>query len=82
MTVLIPRNLTTLTNHPSNLHLTYLLGVVLSQDYRSLRILELGFGIGLVDIVAASTRRANVTVTGLPYVIPNLQFNAEMNSHI
>ncbi|KAL6339991.1 hypothetical protein AAG906_038826 [Vitis piasezkii] len=31
MIVLIPRNLTTLTNHPSNPHLTYLLGVVLSQ---------------------------------------------------
>ena len=31
MIVLIPINLTTLTNHPSNPHLTYLLGVVLSQ---------------------------------------------------
>ena len=31
MIVLIPRNLTTLTNHPSNPHLTYLLRVVLSQ---------------------------------------------------
>ncbi|WJZ91248.1 hypothetical protein VitviT2T_010338 [Vitis vinifera] len=31
MTVLIPRNLTTVTNHPSNPHLTYLLGVVLYQ---------------------------------------------------
>ena len=31
MIVLIPRNLTTLTNHPSNPHLTYLLGGVLSQ---------------------------------------------------
>ena len=31
MIVLIPRNLNMLTNHPSNPHLTYLLGVVLSQ---------------------------------------------------
>ena len=31
MIVLIPRKLTTLTNHPSNPHLTYLLGGVLSQ---------------------------------------------------
>eukprot|EP00261_Vitis_vinifera_P016985 XP_010646436.1 PREDICTED: uncharacterized protein LOC104878203 [Vitis vinifera] len=103
MTGLIPKNITTLTNHPSNPHLTYLLGVVLSQGlsfqlwptattlvtlldqlhyHRPLRILELGFDTGLVDIVAATTHRANVIVTGLPYMIPNLQFNAKMNSHI
>ncbi|KAK9284217.1 hypothetical protein L1049_023386 [Liquidambar formosana] len=50
-------------------------------DHRPLRILELGSGTGLVGITAAATLGANVTVTDLPHVIPNLQFNADANSN-
>lgn len=47
-----------------------------------LRILELGSGTGLVGIAAAAILGANVTVTDLLHVIPNLQFNAELNSKV
>ncbi|CAI9090569.1 OLC1v1025371C1 [Oldenlandia corymbosa var. corymbosa] len=49
---------------------------------RPLRILELGSGTGLVGIAAAAVLGANVTVTDLPRVIPNLRFNIEANSEI
>ncbi|KAF5463989.1 hypothetical protein F2P56_014107 [Juglans regia] len=47
-----------------------------------LNILELGSGTGLVGIAAAATLGANVTVTDLPHVIPNLLFNAEANADV
>lgn len=50
------------------------------SDRPSLNILELGSGTGLVGIAAAVTLGANVTVTDLPHVIPNLQFNVDANS--
>ena len=49
---------------------------------RPLNILELGSGTGLVGIAAAATLGANVTVTDLPHVIPNLQFNADANASV
>ncbi|KAJ7944288.1 Lysine methyltransferase [Quillaja saponaria] len=49
---------------------------------RPLSILELGSGTGIVGIAAAATLGANVTVTDLPHVIPNLQFNADANASI
>lgn len=51
-------------------------------DRRPLKILELGSGTGLVGIAAAVMLGANVTVTDLPHVIPNLQFNADANSDV
>ncbi|KAJ4851462.1 hypothetical protein Tsubulata_014131 [Turnera subulata] len=47
---------------------------------RPLKILELGSGTGLVGIAAALTLGATVTVTDLPHVVPNLQFNADANA--
>ncbi|GLT39133.1 hypothetical protein SLA2020_133400 [Shorea laevis] len=52
------------------------------QDHRSLNILELGSGTGLVGIAAAVILGANVTVTDLPHVIPNLQFNVDANADL
>ena len=49
---------------------------------RKLKILELGSGTGLVGIAAAVTLGANVTVTDLPHVIPNLQFNVDANADV
>lgn len=46
------------------------------------RILELGSGTGIVGIVAAATLGGNVTLTDLPHVVPNLQFNAEANAGV
>ncbi|XP_020229570.1 protein-lysine methyltransferase METTL21D [Cajanus cajan] len=43
-------------------------------------ILELGSGTGIVGIVAAATLGATVTLTDLPHVVPNLQFNADANA--
>lgn len=47
-----------------------------------LKILELGSGTGLVGIAAAALLRAHVTLTDLPNVLPNLQFNTELNSSV
>ncbi|KAK4790291.1 hypothetical protein SAY86_017595 [Trapa natans] len=49
-------------------------------DREQLRILELGSGTGLVGIAAAAALGADVTVTDLPHVLPNLHFNAEANA--
>ncbi|KAI3451698.1 hypothetical protein Pfo_008363 [Paulownia fortunei] len=49
---------------------------------RRLRVLELGSGTGLVGIAAAALLGANVTVTDLPHVLPNLQFNVAANAGI
>ncbi|OIV93422.1 hypothetical protein TanjilG_31079 [Lupinus angustifolius] len=46
---------------------------------RPLRILELGSGTGIVGIVAAATLGCHVTITDLPHVVQNLQFNADAN---
>ena len=48
----------------------------------AIRILELGSGTGIVGIVAAATLGGNVTLTDLPHVVPNLQFNADANREI
>lgn len=47
-----------------------------------LRILELGSGTGVVGIAAAAILGADVTVTDLPHVLPNLNFNVEVNSTV
>ncbi|KAI3462480.1 hypothetical protein Pfo_019143 [Paulownia fortunei] len=49
---------------------------------RRLRLLELGSGTGLVGIAAAALLGASVTVTDLPHVLPNLQFNVNANAGI
>lgn len=46
----------------------------------NLRILELGSGTGLLGLAAAAILRANVTLTDLPHVLPNLRFNADSNA--
>ncbi|KAK7386529.1 hypothetical protein VNO78_26823 [Psophocarpus tetragonolobus] len=46
------------------------------------RILELGSGTGIVGIVAAATLSCHVTITDLPHVVPNLQFNADANASL
>lgn len=53
-----------------------------SATGRRLRILEIGSGTGLVGIAAAVILGAEVTVTDLPHVIPNLKFNAEANADV
>ena len=53
-----------------------------SDQHRSLNILKLGFGIGLVGIAVAATLGANVMIIDLPHVITNLQFNAEANAAV
>ncbi|KAL6008744.1 hypothetical protein ACLOJK_021970 [Asimina triloba] len=47
---------------------------------RPLRVLELGSGTGLVGITAAVILGAHVTITDLPHVLPNLQYNANANA--
>ncbi|KAM7252239.1 hypothetical protein ACFE04_024122 [Oxalis oulophora] len=49
---------------------------------RRLKILELGSGTGLVGIAAAILLSADVTVTDLPHVISNLQFNVDANKEL
>ncbi|XP_050227510.1 uncharacterized protein LOC126677099 [Mercurialis annua] len=71
---------TLLNNHRSNPTLTPLSPIFSSTS--KLNILELGSGTGLVGIAAAAILGANVTVTDLPHVIPNLQFNAEANAGV
>ncbi|XP_039146738.1 protein-lysine N-methyltransferase rrg1-like [Dioscorea cayenensis subsp. rotundata] len=46
----------------------------------NLRILELDSGTGLLDLAAAAILLANVTLTDLPHVLPNLGFNADSNA--
>lgn len=47
-----------------------------------LRILELGSGTGVVGIAAAAILGAKITVTDLPHVLPNIQFNVDANSKV
>ncbi|TMX00714.1 hypothetical protein EJD97_000303 [Solanum chilense] len=47
-----------------------------------LRILELGSGTGIVGIAAAAILGAKVTVTDLPHVLANIQFNVDANSQV
>ena len=74
--------LVTLLDHhrydPSNSPLSS----TLLDQRRSLNILKLGSGTGLVGIAAATTLGANVTVINLPHIITNLQFNAEANTAV
>ncbi|KAK9066892.1 hypothetical protein SSX86_014216 [Deinandra increscens subsp. villosa] len=49
---------------------------------RKLRILELGSGTGVVGIAASAILGADVTVTDLPHVLPNLAFNADVNASV
>ncbi|CAN1190626.1 Protein-lysine methyltransferase METTL21C [Linum perenne] len=53
-----------------------------SNNGGKLRILEIGSGTGLVGIAAAATLGADVTVTDLPHVAPNLQFNVDLNDDV
>ncbi|KAG7026794.1 Protein-lysine methyltransferase METTL21C, partial [Cucurbita argyrosperma subsp. argyrosperma] len=53
-----------------------------SSECRTLNILEIGSGTGLVGIAAAATLGAKVTVTDLSHVISNLQFNVEANADV
>ncbi|KAL6993587.1 hypothetical protein U1Q18_011700 [Sarracenia purpurea var. burkii] len=71
-------------SHPTTSPLTSTLSALTScqASRRRLRILELGSGTGFVGIAAAATLGADVTVTDLPHVLPNLQFNAEANSEV
>ncbi|CAO2830455.1 unnamed protein product [Amaranthus hypochondriacus] len=61
---------------------TRLLDKYLPNTCRRLRILELGSGTGLVGISAAAILGAEVTVTDLPHVIPNLEFNVSANTDV
>ncbi|KAI7746576.1 hypothetical protein M8C21_005730 [Ambrosia artemisiifolia] len=47
-----------------------------------LRILELGSGTGVVGIAASAILGADVTVTDLPHVLPNIEFNADVNKNV
>ncbi|KAL7131891.1 hypothetical protein ABFS83_12G035400 [Erythranthe nasuta] len=58
------------------------LSALLTSPDRRLRILELGSGTGLVGIAAAALLGATVTVTDLPRVLPNLQYNVDANAGI
>ncbi|KAL2553038.1 putative methyltransferase family protein [Forsythia ovata] len=49
-------------------------------QHRPIRILELGSGTGVVGIAAAAILGASVTVTDLPHVLPNMQFNVDANA--
>uniref|UniRef100_A0A0V0HJD8 Uncharacterized protein n=1 Tax=Solanum chacoense TaxID=4108 RepID=A0A0V0HJD8_SOLCH len=51
-------------------------------DSLPLRILELGSGTGVVGLAAAAILGAKVTVTDLPHVLPNIQFNVDANSKV
>ncbi|KAL1217020.1 hypothetical protein V5N11_021373 [Cardamine amara subsp. amara] len=64
---------------PSNNPLTATLSSLKSSP---LNILELGSGTGIVGIAAAITLSANVTVTDLPHVLDNLNYNAAANAEV
>lgn len=68
-------------NRNSSSPILPLLSLPVSQpNSKPIRILELGSGTGLVGIAAASLLHAHVTLTDLPHVLPNLQFNADANA--
>jgi predicted nicotinamide N-methyase len=46
------------------------------------RVLELGAGTGLVGIAAACIWRTEVSLTDLPEIVPNLQYNVDHNLEI
>ena len=48
----------------------------------SLQILELGAGTGLVGMAAAAVLGANVLLTDLPDIVPNLERNARSNAQV
>lgn len=69
--------------HPTTGSLSRTLAAISNgPDHRPLKVLELGSGTGLVGIAAAVTLGANVTVTDLPHVLPNLQFNVDANANL
>lgn len=47
---------------------------------RPLRLLELGSGTGLAGLAAAAALGADVTLSDLPHVVPNLLLNADSNA--
>ncbi|XP_022133230.1 protein N-lysine methyltransferase METTL21A-like [Momordica charantia] len=70
-------------SHPETSPLTPTLTALRDgSDRRTLEVLEIGSGTGLVGIAAAATLGAIVTVTDLSHVIPNLQFNVEANAEV
>ncbi|GLJ27336.1 hypothetical protein SUGI_0536510 [Cryptomeria japonica] len=48
------------------------------DDKQAFKVLELGAGTGMVGI-AAALLGAHVTITDLPHVLPNIEFNASVN---
>ncbi|PWA81789.1 methyltransferase family protein [Artemisia annua] len=46
-----------------------------ANDRKPIRILELGSGTGIVGITAAAILGGEVTVTDLPHVLPNMEYN-------
>lgn len=52
------------------------------KNSNRIRILELGSGTGIVGITASVLLGADVTVTDLPHVLPNLKFNVDVNSSV
>ncbi|XP_047311819.1 protein-lysine methyltransferase METTL21C [Impatiens glandulifera] len=71
-----------LNQHHSNPTTSPLASSVEISSGRQLRILELGSGTGLAGIAMAAVLKADVTVTELPHVIENLQYNVEANSEM
>ncbi|XAR73868.1 hypothetical protein NMG60_11007985 [Bertholletia excelsa] len=69
-------------SQPTASPLSPILSALRGESGRRLRILELGAGTGLVGIAAAATLCADVTLTDLPHVLPNLHFNADANSEV
>ncbi|XP_022896203.1 protein N-lysine methyltransferase METTL21A-like [Olea europaea var. sylvestris] len=55
-----------------------------ATQHRPIRILELGSGTGVVGIAAAAVLGGSVTVTvtDLPHVLPNIQFNVNANAEM
>ena len=47
-----------------------------------MKALELGSGTGLVGIACAAVLGAKVTLTDLPEIVPNLQYNVDKSSHL
>lgn len=53
-----------------------------ASDKKPIRILELGSGTGVVGITAAAILGGEVTVTDLPHVLPNMEYNVELNKEV